>query len=56
MKNSVIAISSFVITTIIYALLYPIFLEMDNIALGEEYILLLMTRMIRQLHIVNKQK
>jgi hypothetical protein len=35
MKNSVIAIpSSFVITTIVYALLYPIFLEMDN-ALGE---------------------
>ena len=36
MKNSVIAIpSSFVITTILYALLYPIFLEMDNNALGE---------------------
>jgi hypothetical protein len=36
MKNSVIAIPSFfVITTIVYALLYPIFLEMDNNALGE---------------------
>ena len=35
MKKQVIAIPSFVITTIVYALLYPIFLEMDNIALGE---------------------
>ena len=36
MKNSVIAIQSFVITTIIiYALLVPVFFEMDN-ALGEE--------------------
>ena len=35
MKNSVIAIQSFVITTIIYALLVPIFFEMDN-AFGEE--------------------
>jgi hypothetical protein len=30
MKKQVIAIPSFVITTIVYALLYPIFLEMDN--------------------------
>ena len=35
MKNSVIAIQSFVITTIIYVLLVPVFFEMDN-ALGEE--------------------
>jgi hypothetical protein len=37
MKNSVIAIPSsyVVITTILYALLYPIFLEMDNNALRE---------------------
>jgi hypothetical protein len=37
MKNSVIAIQPFVITTIIvYALLVPVFFEMDN-AFGEEY-------------------
>ena len=35
MKNSVIAIQSFVITTIVYALLVPIFFEMDN-AFGDE--------------------
>ena len=35
MKNSVIAIQSFVITTIIYALLVPIFFQMDK-AFGEE--------------------
>ena len=35
MKNSVIAIQSFVITIIVYALLVPIFFEMDN-AFGEE--------------------
>ncbi|HYJ01293.1 MAG TPA: hypothetical protein VEW92_03680 [Nitrososphaeraceae archaeon] len=34
MKNSVIAIQSFVITTIVYALLVPVFFEMD-IAFGE---------------------
>lgn len=34
MKNSVIAIQSFVITTIVYALLVPVFFEMDN-AFGE---------------------
>ena len=35
MKNSIIAIQSFVITTIIvYALLVPVFFEMDNV-LGE---------------------
>ena len=34
MKKPVIAIPSFVITSIVYALLYPIFFEMDN-ALGE---------------------
>jgi hypothetical protein len=31
MKNSVIAIQFFVITTIVYALLVPVFFEMDNI-------------------------
>ena len=31
MKKPVIAIPSFVITTIVYALLYPIFFELDNI-------------------------
>ena len=31
MKNSVIAIQSFVITTIVYALLVPVFFEMDNV-------------------------
>jgi hypothetical protein len=36
MKNSIIAIQSFVITTIVYALLAPIFFEMDNAYLGEE--------------------
>ena len=35
MKNSVIAIQSFVITTIVYALLVSVFFEMDN-AFGEE--------------------
>ena len=35
MKNSVIAIQSFVITAIIYALLVPIFFQMDK-AFGEE--------------------
>ena len=35
MKNSVIAIQSFVITTIVYALLAPVFFEMDNL-FGEE--------------------
>ena len=34
MKNSVIAIQSCVITTIVYALLVPVFFESDN-ALGE---------------------
>jgi hypothetical protein len=34
MKNSVIAIQSFVITIIVYALLVPIFFKMDN-AFGE---------------------
>jgi hypothetical protein len=31
MKNSVVAIQSFVITTIVYALLAPVFFEMDNV-------------------------
>jgi hypothetical protein len=31
MKNSVIAIQVFVITTIVYALLVPVFFQMDNI-------------------------
>jgi hypothetical protein len=35
MKNSVIAVQSYVITTIVYALLVPVFFEMDN-AFGEE--------------------
>ena len=35
MKNFVIAIQSFVITTIVYAVLVPVFFEMDN-AFGEE--------------------
>jgi len=35
MNNLVIAIQSFVITSIIYALLVPVFFEMD-IAFGEE--------------------
>ncbi len=35
MKNSVIAIQSFVITTIVYALLVPVVFEMDN-AFGEK--------------------
>ena len=35
MNNSVIAIQSFVITTIVYALIVPVFFEMDN-AFGEE--------------------
>ena len=39
MKNLVIAIQSSVITTIVYALLVPIFFEMENNAFGErEYI------------------
>ena len=39
MKNSVIAIQSFVITTIVYALLVPVFFEMENNAFGDrEYI------------------
>ena len=48
MKNSVITSQStyVVITTIVYALLYPIFFEMDNV-LGEGNTLLLLT-MIRQ--------
>ena len=38
MKNStVIAIQSFVITTIIYALLVPVFFEMDNAFGGENF-------------------
>jgi hypothetical protein len=36
MKNSVIVIQSFMITTIVYALLAPIFFEMDNAYRGEE--------------------
>ena len=35
MNNSVIAIQSFVITTIVYALIVPVFFEMDNV-FGEE--------------------
>ena len=36
MKNSVIAIQSFVITTIVCALLVPVFFEMENNAFVEE--------------------
>ena len=37
MNNStVIAIQSFVITTIVYVLLVPVFFEMENNAFGEE--------------------
>ena len=36
MKNSVIAIQSFVITTIVYTLLVPVFFEMENNAFEEE--------------------
>ena len=36
MKNSVIAIQSFVITTIVYALLVPVVFEMENNAFGDE--------------------
>jgi hypothetical protein len=38
MKNSVIAIQSFVITTIVYALLAPLFFEMDNVFGGENLV------------------
>ena len=51
MKKSVIAIQSFVITTIVYVPLVPLFFEMDNYAFGEENSLLMMV-MVRQ-HIVN---
>ena len=52
MKNSVIAIQSFVITTIIvYTLLVPVFFEMNNV-FGEEKKLFMMVMMRR--HIVNK--
>ena len=51
MTNSVIAIQSFVITTIVYALLVPVFFEMDNV-FGEEKTLWMMATMRR--HIVNK--
>ena len=36
MKNLVIAIQSFVITTIVYALLVPVFFEMENNTFVEE--------------------
>ena len=36
MRNSVIAIQSIVITTILHALLVPVFFEMDNNAFGEK--------------------
>ena len=39
MKNSVIAIQIFVITTIVYALLVPVFFEMDNVyGKGENFV------------------
>jgi hypothetical protein len=38
-KNSVIAIRSFVITIIVYALLVPVFFEMDNVyEKGENFV------------------
>ena len=36
MKNTVIAIQSFVITIIVYALLVSVFFKMENNAFGEE--------------------
>ena len=36
MRNSVIAIQSIVITSILHALLVPVFFEMDNNAFGEK--------------------
>ena len=39
MKNSIIAIQSFVITTIVYGLLVPVFFEMDNVyRKGENFV------------------
>jgi hypothetical protein len=38
MKDSVIAIQTFVITTIVYALLAPLFFEMDNVFGGENFV------------------
>ena len=39
MKNSVITIQSFVITTIVYALLVTVFFEMDNVyGKGENFV------------------
>ncbi len=38
MKNSVIAIQSFVVTTIVYALLVPVFFEMDNVFGVENFV------------------
>ena len=38
MENSVIAIQSLVITTIVYALLCPIFFESDNALGGEIFV------------------
>ena len=39
MKNPLIAIQSFVITTIMYALLVPVFFEMDNVyGKGENFV------------------
>ena len=52
MNNSVIAIQSFMIYYNIYALLAPVFFEMNN-AFGEEKNILLMIIMIRR-HLVNK--
>ena len=52
MNNSVIAIQSFVITTIVYTLLVPVFFEIENNAYGEEKTLFTMAT--TRLHIVNK--
>ncbi len=38
MKNSVIAIQSFMMTTILYALLVPVLFEMDNVFGGENFV------------------
>jgi hypothetical protein len=38
MKNLVIAIQSFLITTIVYALLAPVFIEKDNVFRGENFV------------------
>ena len=54
MKNSVIAIQSFVITTIVYALLVHVFFEMEIMFMEKEKTLLTIMVMIRRQCIVNR--